>query len=96
MYEEILEKFYEWLISKDALFSFLSNVEDQNTREFNPDLLPDDFIKGSFYWADTKEGFNYWSDLNVEWHEIIHSYTLVIPLQEVLNYLNKKSSLWED
>lgn len=96
MYEEILEKFYEWLISKDALFSFLSNVEDQNTREFNPDLSPDDFIKGSFYWADTKEGYDYWSNLNVEWNKIIHSYTSVIPLQEVLNYLNKKSSLWED
>lgn len=96
MYEEILEKFYEWLISKDALFSFLSNVEDQNSKEYNPDLSPDDFIRGSFYWRDTKEGFNYWSDLNVEWNKIIHSYTSVIPLQEVLNYLNKKSSLWED
>lgn len=96
MYEEILEKFYEWLISKDALFSFLSNVEDQNTREFNPDLSPNDFIRGSFYWADTKEGYDYWSNLNVEWDKIVHSYTSVIPLQEVLNYLNKKSSLWED
>lgn len=96
MYEEILEKFYEWLISKDALFSFLSNVEDQNSKEFNPDLSPYDFIRGSFYWADTKEGFNYWSDLNIEWNKIIHSYTSIIPLQEVLNYLNKKSSLWED
>lgn len=96
MHGEILEKFYEWLISKDVLFSFLSNVEDQNSREFNPDLSPDDFIRGSFYWADTKEGYDYWSDLNVEWNEIIHSYTSVIPFQEILKYLNKKSSLWEE
>ena len=96
MHGEVLEKFYEWLVSKDALFSFLSNVEDQNSREFNPDLSPDDFIRGSFYWADTKEGYDYWSNLNEEWNEIIHSYTSVISLQEILNYLNKNSSLWED
>ena len=96
MHREVLDIFYEWLISKDALFSFLSNVESQNSREFNPDLSPDDFIRGPFYWADTKEGYDYWSDLNVEWNEIAHSYTSVISLQEILNYLNKKSSLWED
>ena len=96
MHGEILEKFYEWLISKDALFSFLSNVEDQNSREFNPDLSPNDFIKGSFYWADTKEGYDYWCDLNAEWEEIVKSDTSIIPFQDVFNYLNKQSSLWEE
>lgn len=96
MHGEILEKFYEWLVSKDALFSFLFNVEDQNSREFNPDLSPYDFIRGSFYWADTKEGYKYWEDLNKEWYKISRSYISVISFQEVLNYLNKQILLWED
>ena len=96
MHREILEKFYEWLISKDVLFSCLFNVENQNSREFNPNLSPNDFIRGSFCWIDTKEGYDYWYDLNAEWEEIVKSDTSIIPFQDVFNYLNNQSSLWEE
>ena len=56
-----MKKFLEFLKKNDALDNFLDAYPDLD------ELPPRRYISGSFSWASTEQGFDYWSKLHFKW-----------------------------
>jgi len=81
-FEEIINDeiniFKNFLINNDSYYSFLNNIShrydmsinDINFREFilnNYKSTPSNYIDYLLTWSDTREGSEYWSDMNEKW-----------------------------
>ena len=77
----ILKTFYEFLVSKNIHDKYFNNfIKDNNsTKETFINFLiyathygkGHNFFTTAFIWSDTKEGMEYWRNLNDEWTEIL-------------------------
>ena len=66
--------FYNWLQKKDCLKQFKYNTRhlsrpNQVFRFYDPSY----FIVRAFDWADSNEGYNFWSYMDVSWVEFLES-----------------------
>lgn len=56
------DKFKKFLEEHDCLEPYTNNIKDLNNRSY--------FDK--FKWSDTPEGYEYWCELDVLWHETLN------------------------
>lgn len=63
--KKIIYLFFHWLRKKQALHPFLYNfiVYERFRLSFPQDFLPD-----AFKWDATKEGYDFWHDLDSQWY----------------------------
>ena len=45
-------------------YSYITNIKD-----FCSMVSPNSFISGAFHWSNTKEGHNFWSNLDDKWRK---------------------------
>ena len=70
--------FLEMLIACDCKQLFLENMceqlKDVATWEFLFKMPEDKWVKSSFLWSETEQGFKYWERIDWLWHLIISAY----------------------
>jgi hypothetical protein len=65
--------FSNFLRDNDAHENYLRAINGTGW-SYSPDLEPEDFILSAFTWVPTKEGHDYWSDLNKKWQAEVDSW----------------------
>jgi len=69
------EEFYYFLKNKGLYDKFIYNhklypVFDVSLRKYFDSKDISTFLSSAFYWRTTKEGVNFWRNLNYEWYEL--------------------------
>ena len=68
------DKFIEFLKSEDAWEKFLEEYEKQNILTiddfFKAQEQPSEYLFWAFVWNETKDGDDYWEELDSKWIEI--------------------------
>jgi hypothetical protein len=64
------EKFIKFLKKNNAYDKFRINYLNSEYLYCN-DIILYNYLYESFSWSKTKEGFNYWNNLNNKWHKYI-------------------------
>ena len=95
---EPLEEFKQFLIDNNCLESYLYNLKHFKFSSASPNSI-DKFIIVAFKWNATKEGWDFWNNLDNKWKARVMScnqnydYTFI----EVNKYLSTNTeSLWTD
>ena len=67
------DEFRDFLIKNDAYGRFIKNVENLKPKFKNKFSSCDrkDYINYAFNWEDTDENYDFWSDLDYDWKDII-------------------------
>lgn len=72
--------FKQFLVANDALEGYLAGLraEAQNYSDYAQSIVysPKTLICHAFYWADTKEGHEYWDDLDRRWLKVCDALSL--------------------
>ena len=70
--KEAIVEFTRFLIHEHVINQYVSNYKKINNvyRDygyFHNTLLYNDFLRCSFIWNDSKEGYWFWHDINIKW-----------------------------
>lgn len=61
------KEFFKFLKENDALEKYLSNIDTADIAPFFKMSTPRSYIALAFCWGDTKEGWDFWSNLHTKW-----------------------------
>lgn len=61
------KEFFKFLKENDALEKYLSNIDATEMSPFFKMCTPRSYIALAFIWGDTKEGWDFWSNLHSKW-----------------------------
>jgi hypothetical protein len=68
---KIIKKFKEFLKKHNAWNSFNSEFKKRHypggLRQYLKEIHPYGELSGSFPWSNSKEGYDFWRKLNIEW-----------------------------
>ena len=53
---------YKYYVKKDVDFKGMSSLRNYS---------PQDYIIDTFYWRDTRQGYDYWDSLSIKWLEVL-------------------------
>lgn len=62
-----IKEFFKFLKENDALEKYLSNIDTADIAPFFKMSTPRSYIALAFCWGDTKEGWDFWSNLHTKW-----------------------------
>lgn len=61
------KEFFKFLKENDALEKYLSNIDITESPSLFEMCTPRSYISLAFTWDDTKERWDFWSDLHRKW-----------------------------
>jgi hypothetical protein len=67
------QEFYKFLVEHGVLFQFIQNLDNTPFEKFIKEKtrVPQSYITLAFFWENTKEGEQYWSELSDKWNAIL-------------------------
>lgn len=74
MFLKNYRKYTSWQHQSNVTVKELFESSSSN----KPSLQVDYWIEDSFYWMDTKEGFDYWHDMDKKWKKLCKDFNLRI------------------
>lgn len=93
----IIKLFFLFLKNENSLKEFIMAVKREKQIEFNIlKQYPCSLISSSFDWRMTRNGFNYWLDINTKWCEFLKSTDLYheLDVKKIITiYMRKKDEL---
>lgn len=83
-YKRVILLFFRFLREKNIYKSYLNQVEEYlsivkggtlyNVMSAIDYKLPSSYVTGFFSWLTSKEGYAFWSNINIEWLSVLAKY----------------------
>lgn len=72
--EEMIDKFYKFLLDHDAFHEWIANIKKYsklNRKWFFYHIESISYISSAFIWSETAEDIAFWNSLNIQWKKTV-------------------------